>query len=230
MEFETLRPSYNWLLEALDHKIPGSDEKGPMQREYGRLNVDGTILSKRRIRILVEGTTIGDNSGPDPVDEAADGVETIKLEEEGDEEAERSVEATSVAVNGAGRKDPPVVRDWNDPRLFTLVALRRRGIPPGALKKFVLDLGVTKANANTMTHALDSTIRTYLERTVPRLMLVLDPIKVVLDTFRTTTSKHGMCLLIRKTRPKAHTRFRSVGLSTLTGTISERKMTPIFSV
>jgi glutaminyl-tRNA synthetase len=56
--------------------------------------------------------------------------------------------------------------------------LRRRGIPPGALKKFVLDLGVTKAGANTMTHSLDSSVRTYLERTVPRLMLVLDPIKV----------------------------------------------------
>jgi len=73
------------------------------------------------------------------------------------------------------------VRDWNDPRLFTLVALRRRGVPPGALKKFVLDLGVTKANANTMTHTLDATMRTYLERTVPRLMLVLDPIKVVFE-------------------------------------------------
>ncbi|KAF2207752.1 hypothetical protein CERZMDRAFT_71270 [Cercospora zeae-maydis SCOH1-5] len=131
VEFETLRPAYDWLCEALDFKLPGSDEKGPMQREYGRLNVEGTILSKRRIAMLVNGTTI-----------------------------------------------PPVVRDWNDPRLFTLVALRRRGVPPGALKKFVFDLGVTKSNANTMTHALDATMRTYLERTVPRLMLVLDPIKV----------------------------------------------------
>jgi glutaminyl-tRNA synthetase len=72
------------------------------------------------------------------------------------------------------------VRGWDDPRLFTLVALRRRGVPPGALKKFVLDLGVTKANTNTATHILDAAIRTYLERTVPRLMLVLDPIKVTL--------------------------------------------------
>ncbi|KAF2479807.1 tRNA synthetases class I, catalytic domain-containing protein [Neohortaea acidophila] len=134
VEFETLRPAYNWLLEALDFKQPASDEKGPMQREYGRLNVEGTILSKRRIAMLVEGTTI-----------------------------------------------PPVVRGWDDPRLYTLVALRRRGVPPGALKKFVLDLGVTKAIANTATHTLDASIRTYLERTVPRLMLVLDPIKVVFE-------------------------------------------------
>ncbi|EME47663.1 hypothetical protein DOTSEDRAFT_69573 [Dothistroma septosporum NZE10] len=178
VEFETLRPAYDWLLEALDHKLPGSDEKGPMQREYGRLNVEGTILSKRRIAMLVNGTTVGDDK-PDPVDEAADGVDEIKLEEEGDEEPETTAEAAEAVTNGSGKKIPPVVRDWNDPRLFTLVALRRRGVPPGALKKFVLDLGVTKANANTMTHSLDATIRTYLERTVPRLMLVLDPIKVI---------------------------------------------------
>jgi glutaminyl-tRNA synthetase len=172
VEFETLRPAYNWLLEALDHKLPGSDEKGPMQREYGRLNVEGTILSKRRIAMLVNGTTIGGVS--DPVDDAADGVDDIKLDD-GDEEHEVTNKGS---VNAPGRKIPAVVRDWNDPRLFTLVALRRRGVPPGALKKFVFDLGVTKANANTMTHNLDATIRTYLERTVPRLALVLDPIKV----------------------------------------------------
>lgn len=171
-EFETLRPAYNWLLEALDHKVPESEEKGPMQREYGRLNVEGTILSKRRIAMLVEGTTIG--SAPSASDLAED-VDAIKLEEEGD--AEPGMPSTAVP-SGNGRKIPAVVRDWDDPRLFTLVALRRRGIPPGALKKFVLDLGVTKAGANTMTHTLDSVVRTYLERTVPRLMLVLDPIKV----------------------------------------------------
>lgn len=179
VEFETLRPAYNWLLEQLDHKLPGSEEKGPMQREYGRLNVEGTILSKRRIAMLVNGTTIG--SASDLVDEAADAVDEIKLGEEGEEEPETAAAASKAAAEGTGRKIPPVVRDWNDPRLFTLVALRRRGVPPGALKKFVLDLGVTKANANTMTHNLDATMRTYLERTVPRLMLVLDPIKVVFD-------------------------------------------------
>ncbi|KAF2159581.1 hypothetical protein M409DRAFT_29900 [Zasmidium cellare ATCC 36951] len=180
VEFETLRPAYNWLLEALDHKLPGSDEKGPMQREYGRLNVEGTILSKRRIAMLVNGTTIGGDA-PDPVDEAADGVDELALAEDGDEEPEAPSAPAKAATNGTGRKIPPVVRDWNDPRLFTLVALRRRGVPPGALKKFVFDLGVTKANANTMTHTLDATIRTYLERTVPRLMLVLDPIRVTFE-------------------------------------------------
>lgn len=125
--------------------------------------------------MLVEGTTVGMREA---ADDLADGVDEIRLEEDGEEP-----EATSHAVaNGSSsRKIPPVVRGWDDPRLYTLVALRRRGVPPGALKKFVLDLGVTKAIANTATHTLDASIRTYLERSVPRLMLVLDPIKVVFE-------------------------------------------------
>ncbi|KAH9826070.1 putative class-I aminoacyl-tRNA synthetase family protein [Teratosphaeria destructans] len=175
VEFETARAVYNWVLEQLDLKVPESDEKGPMQREYGRLNVEGTILSKRKIAALVNG--MGDDAS---AEDAADELEELKIAEEGSTEPEApSVVAKSV-TNGTKRKVPPCVSGWDDPRLFTLVALRRRGVPPGALKKFVLDLGVTKANANTMTHILDASIRTYLERTVPRLMLVLDPIKVTL--------------------------------------------------
>lgn len=178
VEFETLRPAYNWLLEALDHKIPNSEEKGPMQREYGRLNVEGTILSKRRIKMLVEGATVSDAKMKPTVDDVKDDLNAVRLEEEGDDAAEPASSADKTVANGRSRQVPAAVRDWDDPRLFTLVAIRRRGVPPGALKKFVLDLGVTKANANTMTHILDASVRTYLERTVPRLMLVLDPIKV----------------------------------------------------
>ncbi|KAK4544483.1 hypothetical protein LTR36_004054 [Oleoguttula mirabilis] len=183
VEFETLRPAYNWLLEELDIKNRGSDEKGPMQREYGRLNVEGTILSKRRIMMLVEGTTVGNEpESNNTAEDAAEDLEELSLAEEGDEEhpsAAHSLPQTQTTTTTNTRRIPPAVAGWDDPRLFTLVALRRRGVPPGALKKFVLDLGVTKANANTMTHSLDASIRTYLERTVPRLMLVLDPIKVV---------------------------------------------------
>ncbi|KAI7659888.1 glutaminyl-tRNA synthetase, partial [Hortaea werneckii] len=176
VEFETLRPAYNWLLEELDMKDRGSDAKGPMQREYGRLNVEGTILSKRRIAMLVEGCTVG-GEGKDIADE----VDDLRLAEEGDPEPEAPSEAAKAVTTASGttkKTIPPAVSGWDDPRLFTLVALRRRGVPPGALKKFVLDLGVTKANANTMTHILDASIRTYLERSVPRLMIVLDPIQV----------------------------------------------------
>ncbi|KAF4548204.1 tRNA synthetases class I-like protein 1 [Elsinoe fawcettii] len=179
VEFESLRPAYNWLLEQLDHKLPDSDEKGPMQREYGRLNVEGTILSKRRIQMLVEGTTVeaGATNTKEGLSEA---TEKLNLAEDGEEDPEEE-EAPAATTGVVSRIIPPVVRDWDDPRLFTLVALRRRGVPPGALKKFVLDLGVTKALTDVKMHILDATIRTYLERTVPRLLLVLDPIKVTIE-------------------------------------------------
>ncbi|KAF2742311.1 glutaminyl-tRNA synthetase [Sporormia fimetaria CBS 119925] len=147
-EFQQSRVSYDWLLEKLDFKVPKSEEKGPMQREYGRLNVGGTILSKRRILMLVEGTTVEKKN--------ADGA----------------TEKTVI---------PPAVRGWDDPRLYTLVALRRRGIPAQALLRFVEELGVTDALTEIQPFRLDSSIRKYLERTVPRQMLILDPIKVIIE-------------------------------------------------
>ncbi|KAI9705311.1 MAG: Glutaminyl-tRNA synthetase [Bogoriella megaspora] len=138
-EFRLSRESYDWLLEQLNFKVPKSEEKGPMQREYGRLNVEGTILSKRRIEKLVKGFT------------------------------------------APSREIPSVVRGWDDPRLYTLVALRRRGIPPGALLRFVGELGVTTADTSIQAVRFENSVRKYLERTVPRLMTVLDPIKVVIE-------------------------------------------------
>ncbi|KAI9756552.1 MAG: hypothetical protein M4579_003811 [Chaenotheca gracillima] len=122
-EFIMSRVSYDWLCDALEiYK--------PMQREYGRLNVEGTVLSKRKIAKLI---------------------------------SEKHV------------------RDWDDPRLYTLVALRRRGVPPGAILSFVNELGVTTSSSNIQIARLENAIRMYLERTVPRLMLVLDPIPVIIE-------------------------------------------------
>ena len=70
------------------------------------------------------------------------------------------------------------VYDWDDPRLYTLIALRRRGVPPGALLTFVNELGVTKAPSVIGIKRFEQVVRRYLETTVPRLMLVLDPIRV----------------------------------------------------
>jgi glutaminyl-tRNA synthetase len=75
------------------------------------------------------------------------------------------------------------VRGWDDPRLYTLVALRRRGIPPGALLSFINELGVTTAQSLIQIPRLEQSIRRYLERTVPRLMMVLDPLPVVIEDF-----------------------------------------------
>ncbi|KAL9104286.1 MAG: hypothetical protein Q9163_000727 [Psora crenata] len=71
--------------------------------------------------------------------------------------------------------------DWDDPRLFTLIALRRRGVPPGANLSFVNELGVSTALTNIRIARFEQTVRRYLEQTLPRLMLVLDPIPVIID-------------------------------------------------
>jgi glutaminyl-tRNA synthetase len=73
------------------------------------------------------------------------------------------------------------VHDWDDPRLYTLIALRRRGVPPGALLAFVSELGVTKAPTTIDVNRFEQVVRKYLETTVPRLMLVLDPISVIIQ-------------------------------------------------
>ncbi|KAI4160687.1 MAG: hypothetical protein LQ342_005526 [Letrouitia transgressa] len=122
-EFQLSRVSYEWLCDAV--KV-----YKPMQREYGRLNITGTVLSKRKILKLVE-----------------DGI----------------------------------VHGWDDPRLYTLIALRRRGVPPGAILSFVNELGVSTALTNIQIVRFEQSVRRYLEQTVPRLMLVLDPIPIVID-------------------------------------------------
>jgi glutaminyl-tRNA synthetase len=122
-EFIASRVSYEWLNKTL-----GVYE--PMQREYGRLNLTGTVLSKRKILKLVE---------------------------------------------------DKIVRGWDDPRLYTLIAIRRRGVPPGAILEFVNELGVTTTATTIQIHRFESSIRKYLEKTVPRLMLVLDPIPLVIE-------------------------------------------------
>lgn len=73
------------------------------------------------------------------------------------------------------------VRDWDDPRLYTLIALRRRGVPPGAILSFVNGLGVSKATTTIEVKKFEQSVRQYLEVTVPRLMVVLDPIPVIID-------------------------------------------------
>ncbi|KAI0796906.1 glutaminyl-tRNA synthetase [Abortiporus biennis] len=122
-EFIASRESYEWLCDALEvYK--------PKQSEYGRLNVTGTIMSKRKIRQLV---------------------------------TERHV------------------LDWDDPRLYTLIALRRRGVPPGAILSFVSGLGVSTSATNIQATRFEQTVRQYLEGTAPRLLMVLKPLKVVLE-------------------------------------------------
>ncbi|BEI91904.1 uncharacterized protein CcaverHIS019_0407240 [Cutaneotrichosporon cavernicola] len=122
-EFVSARQSYEWLCDAVEvYK--------PRQYEFARLNLQGTFLSKRKVRRLVEHN---------------------------------------------------LVKSWDDPRLYTIIALRRRGIPPGALLAFVSELGVTTLVSETQLQKFESTVRRYLEDTAPRLMMVLKPIKLIID-------------------------------------------------
>jgi len=82
-----------------------------------------------------------------------------------------------------------VVRGWDDPRLYTLIALRRRGIPPGAILSFINELGVTTSRTVIQISRFEQSIRRYLETTVPRLMVVLDPLPVVIEDIETLDSK-----------------------------------------
>ncbi|KAG2214000.1 hypothetical protein INT47_001271 [Mucor saturninus] len=121
-EFRQSRESYYWLVDAVEvYK--------PVQWEYGRLNVTGTIMSKRKILKMVNNN---------------------------------------------------YVSDWDDPRLYTLVGIRRRGVPPEAINNFVLELGVTTSQSTIEVQRFDTKTREYLDKTTPRLMAILDPIRVVL--------------------------------------------------
>lgn len=73
------------------------------------------------------------------------------------------------------------VNGWDDPRLYTLIALRRRGVPPGAIISFVSTLGVSTAATNIETSRFEQTVRQYLENTAPRLLMVVKPLKVTIE-------------------------------------------------
>ncbi|KAB0792246.1 hypothetical protein PPYR_14205 [Photinus pyralis] len=124
-EFQSRRSSYYWLCNALNIYCP-------VQWEYGRLNVNYTVVSKRKIAKLIE---------------------------------ER------------------IVNDWDDPRLFTLTALRRRGFPAESINNFCAQLGVTGAQMSIDPSMLEAYVRDYLNSTAPRVMVVLDPLKVTIENY-----------------------------------------------
>ncbi len=123
IEFKQARVAYDWLCNALA-------VYRPQQREYGRLALEGTVTSKRKL---------------------------LKLVKEGH------------------------VSGWDDPRLYTLVALKRRGVPPAAIIAFVSELGVSDSNTTIELPRFEQTVRNHLETVTPRLMMVLHPIKVTLE-------------------------------------------------
>ena len=76
-----------------------------------------------------------------------------------------------------------VVDGWDDPRLVTIAALRRRGFTPESLRFFVETVGVSKANSSVDYAQLEYCIREDLKMKRPRMMAVLDPVKLVIDNY-----------------------------------------------
>ena len=76
-----------------------------------------------------------------------------------------------------------IVDGWDDPRLVSIAALRRRGFTPESIKKFVELCGVSKANSSAEYAMLEYCVREDLKLERPRMMAVLDPIKLVIDNY-----------------------------------------------
>jgi glutaminyl-tRNA synthetase len=126
LEFEDHRPLYDW---TLDNITIGCH---PQQIEFSRLNLEYTVVSKRKLTQLV----------------------------------------------GEGH-----VTGWNDPRMPTLAGLRRRGYTPAAIRDFCHRIGITKADNTVEMGLLENCVREDLDRTAPRRMAVLRPLKVVIENF-----------------------------------------------
>ena len=126
LEFEVHRPLYNWVLEDWD------DTEKPKQIEFARLNITKTVMSKRKLRALVE--------------------------------------------NG-------LVAGWDDPRMPTISGLRRRGYTPESIRDFCDRIGVAKADSTVDVALLEFCIREDLKLKANRPMVVIDPVKVIIDNY-----------------------------------------------
>ncbi len=126
LEFEDHRPLYDWVIDNVT--LPAK----PRQIEFARLGINNTVMSKRKLRALVE--------------------------------------------NG-------YVSGWDDPRMPTLCGLRRRGYTPKSIRNFCERIGVSKVNSTVEYGFLEHCLREDLNETAQRVMVVLDPIKLVITNY-----------------------------------------------
>ena len=125
LEFEDHRPLYDWYLNSLE-------VYHPQQIEFARLNLNYTIMSKRKLKRLV---------------------------------------------------DEGHVDGWSDPRMPTISGLKRRGYTPESIKHFSDESGVTKRDTVVDVAKLENALREDLNKRAPRVMGVLDPVKVVITNY-----------------------------------------------
>lgn len=133
LEFKPHRELYNWFKNCVYNYSYQKYPKLPKQREFARLNLNYTIMSKRKL---------------------------LRLVEEG------------------------VVAGWDDPRMPTISGLRRRGYTPKAIKKFINTVGVAKRDNSIDVSLLEFCVREDLNKTAPRIMAVLDPVKLIVTNYQ----------------------------------------------
>jgi glutaminyl-tRNA synthetase len=125
LEFDIHRPLYDWFIEKLNI-FPSH------QYEFARLNINYTVMSKRKLLQLVK-----ENH-----------------------------------VNG-----------WDDPRMPTICGFRRRGYTPEAIRNFCERIGVAKRDNVIDYSLLEFSLREHLNKVAPRMMAVLNPLKVVITNY-----------------------------------------------
>lgn len=128
LEFKPHRELYDWFL---DH-VSEPQRIRPKQREFARLNLSYTVMSKRKLLTLV---------------------------------------------------NEKIVSGWDDPRMPTISGLRRRGYTPKAIRKFIETVGVAKRDNVIDVSLLEFCIREDLNKTAPRVMAVLNPLKVIITNY-----------------------------------------------
>ncbi len=82
------------------------------------------------------------------------------------------------------------VKGWDDPRMPTLCGLRRRGVPPEAIRSFCFTIGLAKRNSTVDIALLESCIRNQLNSTAPRVMSVLNPVKLIIENYPEDRTEH----------------------------------------
>ncbi len=132
LEFKPHRELYNWFKNQVYAYSKTEYPLMPKQREFARLNLSYTIMSKRKL---------------------------LQLVQEG------------------------IVKGWDDPRMPTISGLRRRGYTPNSLRKFVETAGVAKRDNVIDVSLLEFCIREDLNKIAPRVMAVLNPVKLVITNY-----------------------------------------------
>ncbi|MGU0055867.1 glutamate--tRNA ligase family protein [Enterobacter hormaechei] len=101
------------------------------------------------------------------------------------------------------------VEGWDDPRMPTISGLRRRGYTSASIREFCKRIGVTKQDNTIEMASLESCIREDLNENAPRAMAVIDPVKLVIESYPQGGSEQSRCLTIRTNRKWAPATCRS---------------------